>query len=49
MTGAVARDLAAEKMTNLAHKGCLSKPGPGVGEVLLAGGALWGLSKMRKG
>lgn len=48
MSGSVARDLAAEKMKNLAHKGCLSKKRPGVGEVLLAGGALWGLSQLGK-
>jgi hypothetical protein len=48
MTGFVARNLAAEKMKNLAHKGCLSRQGPGVGEMLLTGGALWGLSKLSK-
>jgi hypothetical protein len=48
MSGSVARNLAAEKMTNLAHESCLTKPGLGVGEVLLAGGALWSLSKLSK-
>jgi DNA repair exonuclease SbcCD ATPase subunit len=48
MTGSVARELATEKVKNLAHKGCLSMPGAGVGEVLLAGSALWGLSQLSK-
>jgi hypothetical protein len=48
MSGSVSRDLAAEKMKNIAHKGCLTRPGAGVGEVLLAGGALWGLLQLNK-
>jgi hypothetical protein len=48
MSGSVARDLAAEQMKNIAHKGCLSKPGPGVGEVLLVGGVVYGLSLLSK-
>jgi hypothetical protein len=48
MSGSVARYLASMKMKNVAHKGCLSRQGPGVGEVLLAGDALWGLSQLGK-
>jgi DNA repair exonuclease SbcCD ATPase subunit len=48
MSGSVARNLAAEKMKDLAHRGCLRRQGPGVGEAILAGGALWGLSQLSK-
>ena len=48
MTGSVSRELAAELQKDLGHKGCLAKRGSGMGKVLLAGGALLGMSQLGK-
>lgn len=48
MTGSVDRALAAQLNKDLAHKACLEQQSSGLGKMLLAGGAILGLSQLGK-
>lgn len=48
MSGSVSRELAAELQKGLAHHACLEQQGPGLGKILLAAAAVYGLSQVVK-
>lgn len=47
LPGIVSREDAAKAMKDFGHKDCLDKQKSGLGKLLLAGGALYGLSRLR--
>lgn len=47
MTFTVVRETATKLIKDFGHKSCLEKQGSGLGKLLLAGGALYGLSRLR--